>query len=367
MKIIFTRFIFFSAIVLLSIFEIEGQNSINTSIGVRPQYGFIIAHRPSVLYLAQQHVPAIEIFYQQKSKRENINQAYLFPNVGYSLLYLDFRNKKYLGKAISLDRFIDLDLSKNKNKISVRLGAGIAYLTKAFDRIETNKNLAISTKLNIHLAVGLQYVKQLKNFTMSGGIIYNHYSNGSFKIPNLGINVPALQLGIAYAIKKDNLPDRVEKIIFNKSSNVTINASFGAKESYRVYGKKFFVGSVYGMYQKNISLKSFLIGGVDLIYNSSLNARVKSEFIEPITNKFAIVQLGLNIGYGLKFNKLELLFQSGVYAISNYKLDGFIYSRLSSRYFISNKLFLLFALKSHFAKADYGEIGLGFKMNCKGK
>jgi Lipid A 3-O-deacylase (PagL) len=345
--------------------QIFGQIEYNASIGIKPQYGFLVAHRPSVLYLAQQHVPSVEIFYQQNPKSKSLNEIYNTPKLGYALNLLDFRNSKYLGKAISLDRYVEIQINRKKGKIIAHLGAGVGCLTKSFDRIERNKNIAIGSKLNMHLSIGANYEREVGRVLISCGFVFNHYSNGSFKTPNLGLNVPALQLGAGYIFSRKLISENKEKINFVKCNYITINSSYGIKETYDSYDQKFSIYTTGAAYNREISPKSILIGGLDIIYNQSLNARIKFDLLPEPKNKLQLTQLGVNIGYGLKLNNLHLVFQSGFYAISQYKGDGLIYSRLSSRYYMNDKFFLLLALKTHFAKADYGEIGLGIKITGK--
>jgi hypothetical protein len=57
---------------------------------------------------------------------------------------------------------------------------------------------------------------------------------------------------------------------------------------------------------------------------------------------------------------LSFLFQAGVYPYTRYKDDGIIYSRLGLRYLFGKHILANITLKTHFAKADNIEFGLGY-------
>jgi hypothetical protein len=60
-----------------------------------------------------------------------------------------------------------------------------------------------------------------------------------------------------------------------------------------------------------------------------------------------------------------MLFENGYYLYNRYKDDGNIYSRLCLRYHFSDRYFAVLNLKSHFAKADYWEYGIGMRLKSK--
>ncbi|MCB0409779.1 MAG: acyloxyacyl hydrolase, partial [Flavobacteriales bacterium] len=74
-------------------------------------------------------------------------------------------------------------------------------------------------------------------------------------------------------------------------------------------------------------------------------------------------RLGINGTYGLSMGKLDLLFQVGGYAYTAYEDNGYIYSKLGSRYYLTDKLFVNLALKTHFAVADFIEYGVGYRLH----
>jgi hypothetical protein len=64
-------------------------------------------------------------------------------------------------------------------------------------------------------------------------------------------------------------------------------------------------------------------------------------------------------------DKLTLVAGMGVYLKDRYDSDNEIYHRVGMRYQCDNGLLLNVVLKSHWAKADYAEWGIGYTFNYK--
>jgi hypothetical protein len=91
--------------------------------------------------------------------------------------------------------------------------------------------------------------------------------------------------------------------------------------------------------------------------------------VEPLVPKtqLSIVQAALFAGYIVPFEHFSFLFGAGAYVRDVYNPDGPVYFRIGSRYQFPKGILLNFTLKSHFAKADYMELGLGYTLNYKQK
>ena len=66
--------------------------------------------------------------------------------------------------------------------------------------------------------------------------------------------------------------------------------------------------------------------------------------------------------YGINIGNIMLSLHMGGYILPNYKEDGYFYHRINSRYKINDNLFFNLGLKSHWAVADFIEVGIGFKL-----
>ena len=169
-------------------------------------YGFLYAQHLE-LEKFNAHFPAFEINVQQLTYgKHKWERAYGYPILGISLFYSGLGNSEELGQAFALMPFINFPLYREKNfKIGFRFALGIGYLTNKFDRLNNYTNLAIGSHLNA--AVNLQFEARYRInpwLTASAGICLQHFSNGSLKTPNYGVNAPLVNLGIAFKPAKEN-------------------------------------------------------------------------------------------------------------------------------------------------------------------
>jgi hypothetical protein len=71
---------------------------------------------------------------------------------------------------------------------------------------------------------------------------------------------------------------------------------------------------------------------------------------------------GISAGYGMHFGDMFLLFQMGHYLADEHLVNGPWYHRVGMRHKIKGHLLGTINLKTHFAKADYFEFGLGWNL-----
>ena len=76
-----------------------------------------------------------------------------------------------------------------------------------------------------------------------------------------------------------------------------------------------------------------------------------------------ILQMGLYIGYLVPFDNLHLTIGMGTYVKDKYQPEDFMYHRVGMRYYFKNGINTQIILKSHWARADYVEWGIGYTFN----
>ena len=86
---------------------------------------------------------------------------------------------------------------------------------------------------------------------------------------------------------------------------------------------------------------------------------------EPQVDKSqsSILQLGIYSGYILPLNHFHFFFGMGAYVRDRYRPNGLLYHRIGFRYQLANGFYGNMTLKSHWAKADYMEAGIGYLFN----
>jgi len=329
-------------------------------------YGFVITHHKNMAHLTTGHFPAFELNIGKQTHGENDwNALYKYPVIGVSLWYADLANPEILGSAFAAYPSLNFHLAQsNSVALNYRFGIGLGYLTKKFDRLDNYKNIAIGSHLNV--AINMLYELKWKvshHCFLSGSIGITHFSNGAFKAPNLGINISTVSLGAAYIFKDNSVIIRPKEISFDKDKKkleIVTFLSGGMKEIYPAYGDKYGAFSLSTSFQKPLSLKRKICAGIDLFWVFSNIRSLKRKGIE-VEHSWEVIRPGIFIGHELEFGKLSFGTQVGYYLYAKDKSDGNIYCRFPLRYQISNKLFANLALKTHFAKADFIEWGIGYK------
>lgn len=329
-------------------------------------YGFVIPHHPYLAHLTQGHTNGYEINVGYRTNgTKNWHQEYLQPYFGLGYVFFNLKNPTHLGYGHALYPYLYLPITKNENfRWSIKVAYGIGYLTKHFDIEENYKNLAIGSGVNafIHINnfIDFKISERLRGNT---GFSFSHFSNGAFKIPNLGINIPSLNLGVVYKINEHTimLSDSIYRYTYNRKFQHKLLLAGAIKEISPVQGPKYAVGTIgYSLYKK-VSFKSALNTGLDIMYDSSIPVQFDRDSIQYSSN-FEATRVGVNFGYNLEVGNLTLLFQPGFYLISKYKDQGMIYGRYGFAYHINKTIGIGVNVKTHFFVADYFEVATFIKL-----
>ncbi len=339
-------------------------------------YGFIANHHVG-MEIYNSHFPSFELsLIKATYGKKYWEQLYGYPWIGITYWYSNLGTSSYLGSAHAFFPHINFELySTKKLNLGFRLGAGMGYLTKTFDRLTNYKHLAIGTHMNFagNVMFDIRYQANPRLY-FTGGISLTHFSNGSFKLPNYGLNIPALHAGVAYQLTKPNrhierrLYDPTKPLEFDIHHILEIDfvGVVGFKNLEAIFGQKFFVYSLYGNIRKEISLKSKLGMGWDISYDDSDYKMLEKKQIS-INNKISLVKTGISASYGLAVGKLSFDFNFGMYVYFNDldKSDGAFYHKIGLKYDLTDKLFANITLKTHWGKADYIGWGIGYRFKVK--
>jgi len=347
---------------VLFIFTCSLQAQISTypaAIGFRFHYGFIYQHKKDMDQLVTGHIPAFEVYYRRNftGKRE-WEKFYRFPNSGTAIQYIRFNNPM-LGNGLAVMPYISFPiLPKSKHsELHFRLASGVGYASKTFDLDKNRKNTVISSHFNAAFNFLLKYHwKPFSGAELLTAISFTHFSNGAYKIPNAGINVVGANVGLNI-----NLGDKVSVNnnsfpILNRDWRYVVSLGGFAKETEPVNRKKFAAFSLSGNALKRISAKSSFGAGLDFMYDATIREKLeqKGDHID------LPARVGVTADYELHVGKVTFPIQQGFYVIDTYKDDPIFYQRIGMRYHMMHNWSLQICLKTHFAKADYAEFGVGY-------
>lgn len=341
------------------------QKSGNSFIGASFYSGKVLVASPKAKHLNKGYSQTYELSYiTRTSGNQAWQQKSNYPYFTLAISYAVFGYPDILGEAIGILPSLTFDVIKRK-KISLQWGYGfsVAYLTKKFNIVENPTNTVISTNVNNiqQMNLNIRYtINNRLNFALGGSL--THYSNGAYKLPNLGINVPTVKAGIFYKInatdkllKSDTLNIPVKKEIIN------IQLASGVKEYRTPGGPKYLI---HGL-SVSVSLKKTYVSnfhlGTDLFFDgSTYNYLVNTSDFESEELKKSF-KGGFFMGYEFMMNKMSITLNVGHYFYNPYLRSSWIYQRWNYKYYLNNYIFISMHLKSHLFVADVITSGIGVR------
>ena len=352
------------AIFFLGDFHVNSQLSESfTGIQGSVKYGYLLPHRSTMEHLVQGHSAAVElgVTYQMDGSR-SWHHDFNLPSVSFVLNYMDFGNRDVLGSGIGSQITTYLPyFRKNGWSFGSRLGAGIGVSSKKFNQKENAKNNAIGSHLNALVTFGFKLEKQFLKNSLALELNMTHFSNGAYKLPNLGLNLPFL--GIQFSHYLENLEYRKPKeldlpVVHAELARWSWHTQLivSTKQIYPTGGSNYGVLSLTNFAQYLIGSKSAIEGGIDLIYNQSIVREVPGDY--GAEKNF---QTGAYLGYILKVHKVDFLVGMGRYIYNPLRPNGDWYHKLGTRIQLSEKISANIMIKAHWAKADYFEYGIAYQ------
>ncbi len=353
-RLLFGLFLFFTTLVAQ-----EKDNDFGIQLNYH--YGFISPHNVLVNEIVKGHTQMTEFsFFKQTTGKNQWEQFYNYPKIGISSVVINSGNDESLGNIYGLFPFVEFPLNHWKIKWNIKFGYGVGYIEKPFDRVTNYKNLVIGTHLNALIFFDNNWsIPVSKNLNTSVGLSLTHFSNGSIKRPNLGINIFAMNVGLNYNFGNTTLNEKSDEKRDRNLSQMVV-ATTGFKEIDPIGGNKYMVYNVSYNAIKVVSNKSSFGVGADFFYNSSLEPLIVRLQNEDLGKK-GNINVGLSGIYSLDLGKISMLFQTGGYVYRSYLQDKAVYTRIGTRYRFSGKLFFNLSLKTHFFVADFIEYGIGYK------
>ncbi|PKQ64899.1 hypothetical protein BZG02_03355 [Labilibaculum filiforme] len=362
MKNYFLLFIFF--LLSKNIFAQENPEKDIFNTTVRFHYGVVMPHHKSISYLVNDRISAFELnMGYLPSNEKNWTKLYKQPEIGLGLYHGSLGNDRVLGNVTAIFPYINFPLvQSNKWEFSTQLGFGLGYVKKHFDPVENYTNVAIGTKFNafFKLLVQSSYTISPK-WGINAGIGFNHLSNGSISAINKGLNLLTSNIGVSYYWNEKKRKTYTTTFIKNKLPNeFLVIWGNGMKQVSEKDHHNYYTSSLSGNYSFGINSKQKLGFGIDLFYNKAAN-RGKWDFDPEISFKNRFSQ-ALFISHDLVIEKFSIIANIGVYTFYKTEPEKPIYTRLGIRYRLNDYLLTSLSLKAHMGKADYIELGIGYRI-----
>ncbi|TYB78263.1 acyloxyacyl hydrolase [Bizionia myxarmorum] len=330
--------------------------------------GNIAVHNTDILHLIKGHPEGFIFSWNKKTfGNEAWEQRYGYPDYGVSFAYQNLKND-ILGTNYSL--YAHYNFYFLKRNVMLRIGQGLGYTTNPYDKYDNPKNNAFGTALLSSTYVMLNYKREriFERFGVQAGLSLIHYSNANVKAPNTSVNTIALNVGVTY-----NMDAEDSEYIYNITKEkftepIKFNMVFrsGINESDVVGSGQFpfYIVSAYA--DKRLSHKSAIQFGADVFFSKFLEELIYYKSVsfpeEDISGDEDWKRVGLFVGHELFINKSSIVTQFGYYVYYPYDFEGQTYLRIGLKRYFGEKWFGALTLKSHGAKAEAVEFGVGIRL-----
>lgn len=359
--------ILFVLILFLSFGVTQAQNRID---GLHATYFFgkVIKHKPEMSHLVQGPTHGFSLSYDRfLTGEKEWHQYYNYPSFGVSFVYQNM-GAEQLGNIYSL--YPHYKFYFLKRRMNLKFGLGLGYITNPFDKIDNPKNVAFGSKLTASVLFELSYQSQ-RLFDLplkfQGGLFLVHYSNGKMQSPNTGTNNYGLTAGLTYDVSEEvsfNGNEKSEAVI--RPMNYQFIFASGFNDLGLLQSKKYPFFTFTTLAEKPLTHINAIQFGADLFLSQAAkehNIYIAAAFPDDgISADDDYKRIGLFGGHRFYMGKLNIATQIGYYIY--YPVDYLkrVYTRIGLQYDISKHFFGSLLLKTHFAKAESFEFGIGFKL-----
>ncbi len=312
--------------------------------------------------------------------------------IGFSQAFYGRENE--LGNPFSLYLFqgATIKMLTPRLALNYEFNLGFANNWKPYDPFTNPENLAIGSITNVHVA-GALYLKwyMSEKLDLHVGASLTHFSNGTSKQPNHGLNKGGAYFELAYNFRREELIKRynpdveipeltphfqhdLQFIISSKNVKVdTVGTRlpdiFNDKQ-FQVYGVNYFL--------MRTSRHNYRYGfGVEYLYDESRGAKVYNK-LHPENNKYyTVTELGSvgersSIGVTTRFEMVlpiySIFFDVGATVINQDETKPFLYQALGVKLYLSDDIFGTFGIKAvNFSQAQFLYWSLGYTFNSNRK
>ena len=326
--------------------------------------GYLWAHHGEVDNL-KAHIYGTSIGFKHKyHNHKHWHRIFNGPAWGVNIYAVYLGKPNILGSVIGVLPYIEFPLHKKRRwDFSIHAASGIGYITQPFDLKTNITNRTIGSHFNGSMALHGVFNFRISTFTelnIKAGL--THFSNGNFKMPNLGINLPDVHIGFTQYLWKTKMREPEPDNLDTSKYEYIATIAFARKQTDYIVVNNVTVAIAGIKYMRALSLKNKLGAGLDIYYdpgNFYVDARTNPNIQK---NPGKALEIGIKASHELRMGPLVLVTDLGAYAYNKNKVKGRIYERVAFGYQVHPQFWLYTALKAHFARADYFEWGINYRL-----
>ena len=294
-----------------------------------------------------------------------------FQQYGIGLFHANLNND-ILGTPWGIYTFISVPLYTNNKFVlygDASFGAGFGF--NEYDSITNPKNDIIGSDINAYFTIGANASYRINDrISVDIGTEFQHFSNGTLRTPNKGLNMYSGHIGLSYYLnfQKEEVfkpAEKIKKIIpkINKFNEITFVYSIGGKSTLTNMGLPpyYFMSSFVVDYYRRYHHIAKFGGGIDYIYDGTYS----TDYEEPQSfDKYSFI--AIHAAHELYFSKFAFVAHLGTYLWKGTEGKGMVYARVGLRYYVSEQIIANLTLKTENGfKADFIELGLGYRLKLK--
>lgn len=304
----------------------------------------------------------VRLGFRKTDPNDVYSNVYRRPYLGLGYYNSTFHNDD-VGKPNALYFFLTIPFvfeGAKKFTFSYSAAFGLSYNFNPYDSINNTANIFIGSYRNcyVHLGVAANY-KFSERWAVNGTLGFKHFSNGSFKQPNLGINLIPVTVGVSYKFNDDPIEHFKHPIpAYKRHGIVNVNLAAGSK-NYEKGGENYLKTVLSVNYLRQINYKYRIGLGMDFFYADASelrNTSDASDFSKSVS--YAVVgswewvltkRLYVPVALAIYLHRNE----------ENNEITSF-YERVGIRYRITDHLNAGITIKAHKGVADIFEWTIGY-------
>ena len=332
--------------------------------------GNIALHNNDILHLIKGHPEGFILSWNKKTYGFNDwEQRFNYPDYGVSFAYQNLKND-VLGNATSI--YAHYNFYFLKRNLMFRIGQGLAFTNNPYDKVENFRNIAFGSNIMSSTYLMFNYKKEriFDNFGLQTGFSLLHYSNGNVKEPNASVNSITFNIGVTYSLSENEpkyqhtLEDEDRKFTQPVKYNVVFRTGINESDIVDSGQFPFYIFSAYA--DKRINIKSAFQLGADVFFSNFLKEFIYYRSVafpeDNLSGNEDYKRIGIFAGHELFMNKTAFITQLGYYVYYPYDFEGRTYFRIGLKRYFNDKFFGALTLKSHGAKAEAIEFGIGLRL-----
>lgn len=355
----------------------KSWNSVGISSEVSFKYGRIFRHNERFLPQITESSSLYECHLLLQTRGNKAWQgAWGYPLIGVGLVHARFGDADVFGNAWGLLPSVTWQHHFRRFALNYRVGIGLAYLSRFYDVVSNPTNNVIGSHLNNITQLSVQAVWELhRQWHLLGSVGLNHFSNARTQLPNLGINLPSAGIGLRYFPKTPQKPPvrRVDldslraAIHFAKQWRLGFKVGLGFSEGQLPLGPKYHIYGTQLHLVRRSSPKWQWLAGIEANYYTGLYYEMRNRWGQKEPRYSDAMKIAPYLGGEMLLGHLSFSITTGYY-IHNPLFNkipvatkiGLHYYAKSNMFNQRNNWWVGVSLKTHYAVADYAEIGLGY-------